>query len=171
VVSVYQKILKQPYQFIRANCGRSWRISMGTMYFDAEPIPEVEAFIKKHYKGGTVLDFGCGCGRYAHCFPDDMYTGVDGYMENIKFCKQTFGGKFLLKDLETWKPTKRYDYLFSSVTMEQLENLPMDWADNYILVEPMGLKHNYQEIYKPEVDEGLSAAKEVRLMLCKTHSK
>ena len=144
---------------------------MGVMYFDAQPVPDVVKFIREHYKGGTIIDFGCGCGRYTNLFPKDKYLGVDGYGDNIRAAKDLHPGyKFEVHDLETWKP-EHFDYLLSSVTMEQLDNLPMGWADNYILIEPIGYKHDYQKIYKPNVDEPLMGLEDLRMMLCKTHSK
>jgi hypothetical protein len=125
---------------------------MGVMYFDAQPIPEVEAFIKKHYKGGTVLDYGCGCGRYAHCFPDDMYLGVDGWETNIISAQHNHPNKrFALIDLETSK-FSGYDYLFSSVVFDQIARLPLDWdIKHLILIEPS----KYETIFNPEISESL----------------
>jgi trans-aconitate methyltransferase len=131
------------------------------MFFDGQPINEVEAFIKEHYKGGTVIDFGCGAGRYVEMFPADMYTGVDGHEDNIIACKARWPErKFLVRDLETWKPKKKYDYLFSSVVFDQLENLPKDWAKTYILIEDK----KYEEEFKPEISEVLFD--NVRMMIC-----
>lgn len=117
------------------------------MYFAAQPLPHVEEFVKKHYKGGSVLDFGCGTGRYVHLFDD--YTGIDGYESNISFCKANWPDKrFILADLETWKPDKKYDYVFSSVTLEQLSKLPdlKKYAKHIILVEPLNGIHDYHSI-------------------------
>jgi len=134
---------------------------MGVMYFDAQPIEQVNEFIKKHYNGGTVIDFGCGCGRYTECFPADKYIGVDGHEGNISFCKSNWPDrKFEIHDLETWKPKKKYDLLFSSVVFDQLENLPVGWAKNYILIE----NGKYTDTFKPQVNDGLKGAEEVRLM-------
>jgi len=134
---------------------------MVIMYFDAQPIPQVQEFIEKHYKGGSVIDYGCGCGRYTDCFPADSYVGVDGHEGNISFCKSKWPDrKFELRDLETWKPKKKYDYLFSSVVFDQIENLPVGWAKHYILVE----NGKYTEWFKPKENIGLSGAEEVRLM-------
>ena len=115
---------------------------MGIMYFDSNPIPEVQEFIKEHYKGGSVIDYGCGCGRYTDCFPISDYLGVDGHGGNIEAAKSNhLRYKFELHDLETWYPRKKYDYLFSSVSMEQISKLPKGWAKHYVLVEPRGGIH------------------------------
>jgi trans-aconitate methyltransferase len=136
------------------------------MPFDCQPIAEVEKFIEKHYKGGSVIDFGCGAGRYAHCFPKEDYLGVDGSEINIQNLEAR-GYKGEVHNLETWKPKKKFDYLFSSVVFDQLTNLPKDWANTYILIEP----EKYVAEFKPEVCETLEVAPTVRMMVCKTHLK
>lgn len=136
---------------------------MGIMSFGAQPIPEVVEFIKKHYKGGSILDYGCGSGRYADCFPNKDYLGVDGHHGNISFCIPNFPNKkFIKKDLETWRPKKKFDYLFSSVTFDQIDNLPLDWADKYILIENRKYKYKFNVL----VDEPLQGSEETRLMVC-----
>jgi trans-aconitate methyltransferase len=125
---------------------------MGVMYFSSNQIPEVAAFIKKHYKGGSVIDYGCGTGRYADCFPDKEYLGVDGHAGNISYCIPNFPKKqFLLQDLDEWKPNKKFEYLFSSVTFDQVKKLPKGWAKHYILIEPS----KYEKEFKPTVSESL----------------
>lgn len=142
---------------------------MGIMYFSAQPIPEVIEFINKHYKGGSVLDYGCGTGRYTKCFKSASYVGVDGHKGNIGACRDLFPDyHFELHDLETWKPKKKFDYLFSSVAMEQVKNLPKDWAKTYILIEPTTEGcHDYAGIYKPKINEPMNASHEgIRMMIC-----
>lgn len=116
---------------------------------------EVQDFIKKHYKGGTVIDYGCGAGRYAKCFPKEMYLGVDGDETNIKNNPY----KAELHDLETWKPDKQYDYLLSSVVFDQVSKLPIGWAKKYILIEDK----KYRDSFRVIVDEPL--IDNVRMMI------
>jgi len=117
------------------------------MPFSAEPMPEVEEFIKKHYKGGSVIDFGCGAGRYAHCF--DSYTGIDGHEGNIKLAQANYPDKtFILADLETFFPHEKYDNLFSSVVFDQVANLPKGWAKKYILIEPTKYESEFKILVK-----------------------
>lgn len=137
---------------------------MGIMYFDSNPIPEVEAFIEKNYNGESVLDYGCGCGRYAHCFPDDKYTGIDGHEGNIKAAKKRYPNKkFIHADLEDKvKGEGFFGCLFSSVVFDQIENLPLDWAKEFILIE----NKKYRDKFNVIVDEGLQGSEETRMMLC-----
>lgn len=136
------------------------------MPFDCQPIAEVEAFIEKHYKGGSVIDFGCGSGRYAHCFPDKGYLGVDGHEENIKNAARLHRNKrFVCADLKDWGEfvdvktrEPRIDYLFSSVVFDQLDFIPKGWAKTYLLIEP----ERYREHFKIEVDEPLECAEGIR---------
>lgn len=138
---------------------------MGLMYFDAQPIPQVVDFIKEHYKGGTILDFGCGCGRYATLFPKDKYLGVDGYKPNVEAAKNLYPGyKFECHDLNKW--SGEFDQILSSVVFDQLKKLP-DMDSEYILIE----NEKYKDKYKVIVDEPLDGSEGTRLMLCKTHLK
>lgn len=143
---------------------------MGIMSFSAEPTKDTLDFIKEHYDGGTVLDYGCGTGRYTDCFPADKYVGIDGHPENIEFCKKKWPDrKWILTDLEEWLPDKKYDNLFSCVVMEQIDkNLPFGWAKRYMLVEPVckDCWHDYPETYKPYYNEGQGTEKVLRNMLC-----
>jgi len=141
---------------------------MGIMSFSAEPIGHVIELLEKYYHGGSVLDFGCGTGRYTNQFDRSGYLGVDGFDTNIDYCKKTWPDRdFLLADLETWKPKQKFDYLFSSVSMEQLDNLPKNWAKTYLLVEPIGFKHDYIDIYKPQEVIGIHGAESVlKFMVC-----
>lgn len=40
------------------------------------------------------LDFGCGTGEFAPCFPAEHYTGVDLASEYIRFASRTYQGRF-----------------------------------------------------------------------------
>ena len=134
------------------------------MQFQAQPVPSVIKFLQEHYKGGSVLDYGCGTGRYVDYFDENGYLGVDGYPQNIEFCKSNWPTyKFLLQDLEGWVPKKKFDYLFSSVTCEQIDNLPdlRKFAKTVILVEPIGFKHDYITRFKPTIIEGIKGAEAV----------
>lgn len=132
------------------------------MYFDCQPIPEVEEFIKKHYKGGSIIDYGCGSGRYANCFPDEGYVGVDGHPGNIVTMNRLYPEKkTILADLSKWKPKKKYDYLFSSVVFDQVKDIPKGWAKKYILIEP----EKYAKSYKVIINEPLGNVEGTRLMV------
>lgn len=140
------------------------------MCFSAQPLPPVIQAIQKYYKGGSVIDYGCGTGRYTDYFDVDGYLGVDGHDGNIDFCKSNWPKhKFELADLEEWKPKKKFDYLFSSVTCEQIDNLPdlRKFAKTLILIEPVGFKHDYIERFNPEIVYGLEGAEQVvKIMVC-----
>lgn len=117
------------------------------------PEPEVVALLKEYYKGGSVLDLGCGHGRYRDCFGSD-YTGIDLHHEH--------GGEYIQADFTRWQPSRKYEYLFCSVVLEQIKELPKElktWAKRKILVEPTSLngldgatlQHNYLELFNPVV--------------------
>ena len=47
---------------------------------------------------GTILDFGCGCGRLARYFPgaDSRLVGTDIDQENVEWCRTNLSGEFLV---------------------------------------------------------------------------
>ena len=141
------------------------------MQFSAQAIPEVISFISEHYKGGSVIDYGCGTGRYTNCFPASKYVGIDGSPENIAYCQKTWPDRtWILADLEKWTPNRTipFEYLFSSVVFDQVKNLPKDWAKTYILIEPK----KYEDIYKPQINIPLDRSNDrgTRMMICKKFS-
>jgi SAM-dependent methyltransferase len=40
------------------------------------------------------LDFGCGTGEFAPCFPPEHYTGVDLAQRYVRFARRTYAGHF-----------------------------------------------------------------------------
>src|SRR5918911_4244952 len=40
------------------------------------------------------LDFGCGTGEFAPCFPPERYTGVDLATYYVRFASRTYAGRF-----------------------------------------------------------------------------
>lgn len=147
---------------------------MGIMQFQAQPIPSVIKFLQEHYKGGSVIDYGCGTGRYTDYFDIKGYLGVDGYPQNIDFCRTEWPKhKWELADLEEWKPKKKFDYLFSSVTCEQIEKLPdlREFAKTLLLVEPIGFKHDYIKRFSPHIIEGVEGAEAVLKLMVVNEKK
>lgn len=106
---------------------------------------EMITLIKKYLIPGSVLDVGCGNGRYAQAFDGREYLGIDISPLMIEAAKNNFNDskKFAFHDIVTWEPTKRWNNIFTSVV---LQHLPPDliegvleklkrWADNLICIE------------------------------------
>lgn len=71
-----------------------------------------------HSEKPSVLDWGCGCGRYAHNilkkWPQFLYTGCDIDEEAIVWCQENIaGGHF--RTIELYPPTSFTNEQFSSV--------------------------------------------------------
>jgi SAM-dependent methyltransferase len=71
-----------------------------------------------HSSNPSILDWGCGCGRYAHNilkkWPHVLYTGCDIDEEAITWCQDNIkGGHF--KTIGLYPPTSFTDEQFSSV--------------------------------------------------------
>ncbi len=145
------------------------------MYFSAQALPQVIKLLQKYYRGGSIIDYGCGTGRYTDYFDIDGYLGVDGWPQNIEFCQRNWPKhKFELADLEEWKPKKKFDYLFSSVTCEQIKKLPdlRKFAKTLLLVEPIGHRHDYIKRFAPQVIIGIEGAEKVmKFMVCYEKNK
>lgn len=119
------------------------------------PEPDVVNYLQQYYKGGSVLDIGAGNGRYRSCFGDD-YTAID-------LLPRRDNKEFIQADFTRFKPARKYDYLFCSVVLEQVGEIPeiTTWAKTILMVEPTTLngwdgatlRHNYLEDYKPTVKE------------------
>lgn len=114
--------------------------------FDA-PIPsEWVTLIRKYLKGKSVLDLGCGMGRFYSVFDGYDYTGIDISRPAIDFCRSHYKGKFVCADLVEFDTKKKYDNVFSWVTLEHIVPEHIEgvcekikkWSDNLIITEPMG---------------------------------
>jgi len=114
--------------------------------FDASIPSEWVGLIRKYLKGKSVLDIGCGMGRFVGVFDDFDYTGLDISIPAVKFCKSKYKGEFICSDLVTFDTKKKYDNIFSWVTLEHVVpehikgvcNKIKRWSDNLIITEPMG---------------------------------
>lgn len=49
----------------------------------------------------TFLDFGCGTGEFAPCFPASHYIGIDPSVDYLRFAGRTHGGHFIATNGET----------------------------------------------------------------------
>lgn len=82
----------------------------------------------------TVLDAGCGTGRYLRafheCFPDRHYFGFDFSRQTVEnYCrKQDIGAKFAVGDLlksNPW-PGKRFDLVYSITVLQYIDPVRID---------------------------------------------
>jgi SAM-dependent methyltransferase len=114
--------------------------------FDASIPSEWITLIRKYLKGKSVLDIGCGMGRFVSVFDGYDYTGLDISYPAIEFCKSKYEGKFICADLVKFDTKKKYDNIFSWVTLEHIvpEHIGevcekiKKWGNNLIITEPMG---------------------------------
>lgn len=72
------------------------------------------------WKDKSVLDIGCGFGRFAKYF--NNYTGVDFCEEFIKKAQTENPGKdFMLRDVRKWEPKRKYDVIMAITCKSSLE--------------------------------------------------
>jgi 2-polyprenyl-3-methyl-5-hydroxy-6-metoxy-1,4-benzoquinol methylase len=124
----------------------------------------------------SVLDIGCGSGRFAPCFDPKKYLGIDINITNIHAARDlNFGYTFEQKDIVTWEPDKVYDYIITWTTLELIPNEHINgvvskikkYGKNILLAEPYGTKsevpycfdYDYEQLFdvikKEPIDAGV----------------
>jgi len=71
----------------------------------------------------SIIELGCGQGRWAKIFNKYDYTGIDISEKLIKYCKEQYSDKkFIIDKVEDFESKKKYDLVF---THTLLENIPV----------------------------------------------
>lgn len=84
----------------------------------------------KELKPKTLIDLGCGTGRWADLLPVDDYTGIDFSEQLISEAKENHPDKkFINQDILTYVPEQKYDVAF---TFASLLHIPPKQLDEYI---------------------------------------
>jgi SAM-dependent methyltransferase len=76
----------------------------------------------------TFLDFGCGTGEFAPCFPAAHYVGIDLSAVYIRFAARTYQGRFLVSSGDRLAlPDQHFD---AALVLGVLHHLPdaLVWA-------------------------------------------
>lgn len=84
----------------------------------------MEIFLKNELGSaeGTVLDIGCGTGRFAKIF-GERYTGIDCNRQYIDYARQKNKGKFYVADAAKIDFLgQKYDYVLSICTFHHLSD-------------------------------------------------
>lgn len=72
--------------------------------------------------GISILDIGCGTGKFAELFVGD-YHGIDNNEEYIKYAKQNYRGSFLTMSADKLDfPDNKFDYIFSASVFHHLSD-------------------------------------------------
>lgn len=106
-----------------------------------------DKFITPYLIPGSVLDIGCGSGRFIDFLSKDRdYTGLDISHLAIKGAEERHPDlKFSVKDIVTWEPEGFYDNVFCWTTLEHIPpehietvaNKISALGQNIIIGEPM----------------------------------
>jgi len=71
----------------------------------------------------SIIELGCGQGRWAKIFDKYKFTGMDISGKLINYCKEQYpDSKFIVDKVEDFEPKKKYDLVF---THTLLENIPV----------------------------------------------
>ena len=115
--------------------------------------PELEVVEYFGSLSGSVLDVGCGDGRYANLFDD--YTGIDPAPGAIKRAKEKDNKDFRVCPIEDFVPDRVYDHVITSVALGQIDVIPTKikaWGKKLHMVESPEDKHDYRKLFNV-VDE------------------
>jgi len=75
----------------------------------------------------SVLDLGCGIGRFTNAFKKMSYLGVDISRKNIKIAEGLYPPypkrKFVVADITDWDTDRVFDIVFSWVSLQHIDPL------------------------------------------------
>lgn len=84
----------------------------------------------KELKPKTLIDLGCGTGRFADLLPVDDYTGLDFSEQLIKEAEEKHPDKkFIVADILNYVPKEKFDVAF---TFASLLHVPPKKLDDYV---------------------------------------
>ncbi len=147
---------------IKKNVVQSYFNKTTSLMFDAASASyEEDAILKniKNIKNKTILDLGCGDGRYESAIQDYMYYhGVDFSESFIAKCVEKKNSKFTCHDVSTFIEDKKYNiillvgiitYLEDEDIIKLTHNLKrMITEDGIIILRSVSLQEDgYKKIY------------------------
>jgi trans-aconitate methyltransferase len=134
-------------------------------FFTGDPNPDWMTEVSSLVIPGTVLDLGCGSGRFADCFDPDSYVGLDLNQENIDEALLNWPDHdFRVSDflVDDWWH-ENWDNIFAWTVLEHVEPSEIkelaqkmkNSAKNIIFGEPSGVpnvdhcfKHDYESLFE-----------------------
>lgn len=165
-----KKYVKKINSFLKYDEKKYWE-KRSTSWIEQSKVDEVKSSklkkIIKQLDFKSVLDVGCGSGRFVPLFEGKEYEGCDISKTLIEHCKKEFKGKFHVLPAEDVDALdKKFDLIFSYTCLEHVkpENLEKvafafkQTAKKLLLIEPVNFvpqgeycfNHDYSKYFKIE---------------------
>jgi glycosyltransferase involved in cell wall biosynthesis len=97
----------------------------------------------------TLLDLGCGTGRFADLLPVENYTGIDFSQKLINDAKEKHpNNKFECVDIKDYHPLEKFDLVFSFASLLHIK--PKDFKEYVNNIKTLGKKAIFVEPKKDQ---------------------
>lgn len=156
----------------------------GSGQYQAERNPGWNAQIRAHLLPGSVLDLGCGSGRFTEAFDGHRYFGIDISPASIDIARTLYpDAEFMVGDITEFITDKMtWKNIFTWTTLEHIWPEKIEAVADYmkthsrqiIIVEPLAnditwaghcFKHDYHKLFNIIKEEPIEG--NVHLMVAK----
>lgn len=120
-----------------------WNERTKSMKEDLNGMVFMDTRVQEHYNAvckilssvngphATVLDIGCGWGRFADTFWPESYTGVDFSEEMVVLAKSKYPSHTFVHGDAHALPEKQYDVVFGVIVTSSLGITPKEFIEKY----------------------------------------
>lgn len=170
------KYIKKIYSYLKYDEKKYWEKRSASWVEQSKVDVVDEKKIKrilKELKFDSVLDIGCGSGRFVPYFKDKEYHGCDISKSLVEVCRTNFPEKdFYTSAVENIKPMReKYDLIFSYTCLEHVtpENIKKAveaikrTGKKLLLIEPVGFTPDGDYCFPHDYDKLFTVEKKIQL--------